>query len=80
VSVESLAHLQRAEEHINALRELAHAHGIDYKTYSRPEAELIVEGVAYVVCGSLGLDTASESVPYLAGWKALWGEATPPQA
>jgi hypothetical protein len=50
------------------VHELAHAHGIDYKNYSRPEAELIVESVACIVCGSVGLDTTSESVPYLAGW------------
>ena len=50
------------------VHEIAHAHGIDYTNYSRPEAELIVESVACIVCGSLGLDTSSESVPYLAGW------------
>src|SRR5207248_11682627 len=50
------------------VHELAHAHGIDYKSFSRAEAELIVESVACIVCGSLGLDTSSESVPYLAGW------------
>jgi hypothetical protein len=36
--------------------------------FSRAEAELIVESVACIVCGSVGLDTSSESVPYLAGW------------
>lgn len=50
------------------VHELAHAHGVDYETYSRAEAELIVESVAYVVCGSAGLDTGSDSIPYLAGW------------
>jgi antirestriction protein ArdC len=50
------------------VHELAHAHGVDYKSYSRPEAELIVESVAFIVCGSAGLDTQNESVPYLAGW------------
>jgi antirestriction protein ArdC len=50
------------------VHELAHAHGIDYKKFSRAEAELIVESVACIVCGSLGLDTTSESIPYLAGW------------
>jgi antirestriction protein ArdC len=50
------------------VHELAHAHGIDYKKFSRAEAELIVESVACIVCGSVGLDTTSESVPYLAGW------------
>jgi antirestriction protein ArdC len=50
------------------VHELAHAHGIDYSSYSRPEAELIVESVACIVCGSVGLETRSESVPYLAAW------------
>ncbi len=50
------------------VHELAHAHGIDYSRFSRAEAELIVESVACIVCGSFGLDTSGESVPYLAGW------------
>lgn len=50
------------------VHELAHAHGIDYQRFSRAEAELIVESVACIVCGSVGLDTSGESVPYLAGW------------
>jgi antirestriction protein ArdC len=50
------------------VHELAHAHGVDYESYSRAEAELIVESVACIVCGGLGLDTSGESVPYLAGW------------
>ena len=29
------------------VHEIAHAHGVDYKTYSRPEAELIVESVVF---------------------------------
>lgn len=28
----------------------------------------MVESVAFTVCGSLGLDTSSYSVPYLASW------------
>jgi antirestriction protein ArdC len=50
------------------VHELAHAHGVDYARFSRAEAELIVESVAYIVCASVGLDTSSDSVPYLAGW------------
>lgn len=50
------------------VHELAHAHGIDYQSYSRAEAELIVESVAYVVCRGAGLDTGGDSIPYLAGW------------
>jgi antirestriction protein ArdC len=30
--------------------------------------EVVVESVAYSVCGGLGLDTSGDSVPYLAGW------------
>ncbi len=30
--------------------------------------EVVVESVAYSVCASLGLDTAGQSVPYMAGW------------
>jgi antirestriction protein ArdC len=50
------------------VHELAHAHGIDYTNFSRAEAELIGESVACIVCGSVGLDTSSESIPYLASW------------
>jgi hypothetical protein len=50
------------------IHELAHAHGVDYQRFTRPEAELIVESVAYIVCAGAGLDTKSESIPYLAGW------------
>jgi antirestriction protein ArdC len=32
------------------------------------EEELVVESIAFMVCGSLGLDTAGYSVPYLASW------------
>jgi hypothetical protein len=32
------------------------------------EEELVVESIAYTVCGSLGLDTSSYSVPHLASW------------
>jgi hypothetical protein len=50
------------------VQEVAHAHGIDYTAYNRAEAELIVESVAWIVCGSVGLDTDGESIPYLVGW------------
>ena len=35
------------------------------------EGELVVESVAYTVCGSLGLDTAGYSIPYLASWSEV---------
>lgn len=50
------------------VHELAHAHGVTYSDYSRGEAECIVETAATIVCGSLGLDTSGESIPYIAGW------------
>jgi antirestriction protein ArdC len=50
------------------IHELAHAHGVTYSGYSRGEAEVIVETAATIVCGSLGLDTSGESIPYIAGW------------
>ena len=61
----------RVDEQLELLLqlELAHAHGIGYAEYGREEAELIVESVAFIVCGSVGLDTSGESVPYLAGWQ-----------
>jgi antirestriction protein ArdC len=54
------------------IHELAHAHGVTYKDYARADAEVIVETAATIVCGSLGLDTSGESIPYIAGW----GEAS----
>jgi antirestriction protein ArdC len=36
---------------------------LDYRT-----EELVAESVAFTVCAGLGLDTAGDSVPYLAGW------------
>lgn len=50
------------------VHELAHAMGIDYKDYSRHQAEVIVESVAYTVCRSIGLETSKSSVAYVAGW------------
>ena len=50
------------------VHELAHAHGVTYRDYSREQAEVIVETAAVIVCGSLGLDTSGESIPYIAQW------------
>ncbi len=55
------------------IHELAHAlirserREEDPKLDYRAE-EVVVESVAYSVSGSLGLDTAGNSIPYLAGW------------
>jgi len=35
---------------------------------SYPEEELVVESVAYTVCGGLGVDTSGFAIPYLASW------------
>ncbi len=50
------------------VHEIAHALGIDYRTYSRENAEVIVDTVTYIVCGGVGLDVGGESIPYIAGW------------
>lgn len=35
---------------------------------SYAEEELVVESVAYTVCGAAGLDVAGQAIPYLASW------------
>ncbi len=50
------------------VHELAHALGVSYGEYGREVAEVIVETATVIVCGSLGLDTSGESIPYIAGW------------
>ena len=50
------------------VHELAHALGIGYREHGRRRAEVIVDTVTAVVCGSVGLDTSGSSVPYIAGW------------
>lgn len=51
------------------VHEVAHGlGGITYKAYSREDAEVIVEAAAWLVCGSLGLDTSASSIGYIASW------------
>jgi len=50
------------------VHEIAHALGIGYADHGRARAEVIVDCVTYVVLGSVGLDVAGETVPYIAGW------------
>jgi antirestriction protein ArdC len=50
------------------VHELAHAFGIGYREHGRQRAEVIVDTVTYVVCGSVGLDTSGSTIPYVAGW------------
>jgi antirestriction protein ArdC len=50
------------------VHELAHALGVGYAEYGREVAEVIVETATVIVCGSIGLDTSGESIPYITGW------------
>ncbi len=50
------------------VHEIVHALGVDYRTYSREQAEVIVDTVTYIVCGAVGLDVGGESIPYVVGW------------
>jgi len=50
------------------VHELAHALGIGYADRGRARAEVMVDCVTYIVCGQVGLDTSSETIPYIAGW------------
>jgi hypothetical protein len=50
------------------VHELAHAHGVGYDDFGREQAEVLVDTVTYIVCGSVGLDVSGESIPYVAGW------------
>jgi hypothetical protein len=50
------------------VHELAHALGVGYQQFGREWAEVIVDTVALIVCGSAGLDVSGESIPYVAGW------------
>ncbi len=50
------------------VHEIAHALGVGYGEYGRRRAEVLVDTVTFIVCGSVGLDTSASSVPYVAGW------------
>jgi hypothetical protein len=50
------------------VHEIAHALGVGYRDYGRRQAEVLVDTVTYIVCGSVGLDISGSSVPYVAGW------------
>jgi hypothetical protein len=50
------------------VHELAHALGVGYREFGRERAEVMVDTVTFVVCGSVGLDVSGESIPYVAGW------------
>jgi hypothetical protein len=50
------------------VHEIAHSLGVGHSDYGRPRAELLVDTVTYIVCGSVALDVSGSSVPYVAGW------------
>lgn len=56
------------------IHELAHATGVGYDTYSRGDAEAIVEGAAYLATSALGLDIGDRSLAYIAGWAGAEGQ------
>jgi antirestriction protein ArdC len=62
--------LSSANARVHVLvHELAHAVGVPtYREHGREAAETIVETAATIVCGSIGLDTSGESIPYIASW------------
>jgi hypothetical protein len=66
------------------IHETAHALGIDYQTYTRQQAEVMVDTITYIVCAGLGLAIDGESIPYVAGWgdAAHWAPSTtsPPRS
>ena len=50
------------------VHEIAHALGVGYEDYGRRRAEVLVDTVTFIVCGSVGLDVSASSVPYVTGW------------
>jgi len=50
------------------VHELAHVHGARYQEFGRAGAEVVAETAAFVALSAASLDTAGQSVPYVAGW------------
>jgi antirestriction protein ArdC len=51
------------------VHELAHAIGVPtYAEHGQAAAEVIVETAGTIACGSIGLDTSGEAIPYIASW------------
>ena len=51
------------------IHELVHAYGnVNYKDYTREEAEVLVESATIMTLGMLGFDIREESVPYVVSW------------
>ena len=49
------------------VHETVHALGVGYAEYGRERAEVIVDTVTAIACGSVGLMVEGESIPYIAG-------------
>jgi antirestriction protein ArdC len=50
------------------IHECAHALGIDYASYSRAQAEVMVETVTLLAASTVGLAVDGETIPYVSGW------------
>lgn len=50
------------------VHEITHTFGVDYAKYTRAQAEVIVDTTTLIVLSAVGLDTAGETIPYVAGW------------
>ena len=50
------------------IHECAHAMGIDYVSYSRAQAEVMVETVTLLAASTVGLALDGETIPYVSGW------------
>ena len=50
------------------IHECAHALGIDYRSYSRAQAEVMVETVTLLAASTVGLAVDGETIPYVSGW------------
>ena len=50
------------------IHECAHALGIDYRSYLRAQAEVMVETVTLVAASTVGLAVDGETIPYVSGW------------
>ena len=50
------------------IHECAHAMGIDYRSYSRPQAEVMVETVTLLAASTVGLAVDGDTIPYVSGW------------
>jgi hypothetical protein len=50
------------------IHECAHALGIDYQSYSRAQAEVMVDTVTLLAASSVGLAVDGETVAYVSGW------------